>query len=54
MARYAVKIGEIHLRSDKPITEKERKEAIARVCVAATGPNGEHIEVMFVASPLQP
>lgn len=28
MARYAVKLGEIHLRSDTPITADERREAI--------------------------
>lgn len=26
--RYAVKIGEIHLRSDKPITKEQRTAAI--------------------------
>lgn len=31
MSRYAIKIGEIHLRSDKPITETERKNAVRRV-----------------------
>jgi hypothetical protein len=28
MPRYAVKIAEIHLVSDKPITEEERKEVL--------------------------
>jgi hypothetical protein len=29
MPRYAVKIAEIQLVSDKPITEEERKRAVA-------------------------
>lgn len=28
MPTYAVKIGEVFLQSDKPITEEERKQAI--------------------------
>ena len=27
MARYAVKIGELHLTSDKPITQEQRERA---------------------------
>lgn len=28
MARYAIKIGEIHVVSDKPITDEERSRAV--------------------------
>lgn len=28
MARYAIKIGEIHLVSDKPITSEQRLEVV--------------------------
>lgn len=28
MSRYAVKIGEIHLKANKPITDKQRKRAL--------------------------
>jgi hypothetical protein len=28
MPRYSVKIGEIHLRSDKPITDEQRNFAV--------------------------
>jgi len=31
MARYAIKIGEVHLRSDKPITGAERAEALRQL-----------------------
>jgi len=26
--RYAIKVGEIHLRSDRPITDEERRQAV--------------------------
>ena len=29
MSRFAVKIGEVQLRSNKPITDEQRKEALA-------------------------
>lgn len=28
MSRYAVKIGEIHLKANKPITDEQRKQAL--------------------------
>lgn len=28
MPKYAIKIGEVHLRSDKPITPEEHKKAL--------------------------
>lgn len=35
MARYATKLGEIHLQSDTPITTNEHEEAIKLVQEAA-------------------
>ena len=31
MSRYAVKIGEVHIRSDKPITDEMRERAILKL-----------------------
>lgn len=28
MAKYSIKLGEIHLRSNKPITDEDKKRAI--------------------------
>lgn len=55
MARYAVKLGEIHLQSDTPITMDERKEAIKLTQEAAfdtlttCGPDG--LMLVFVPAP---
>jgi len=35
MPKYAVKVGEIQLRSNKPITEDERRAAIKRLLTNA-------------------
>lgn len=31
MARYAIKIGKIHIQSDEPISEQQRKEVVAHL-----------------------
>lgn len=55
MARYAVKLGEIQLQSDTPITLEERTEAIklmqeaARETLADCGPDG--LTIIFVPAP---
>lgn len=35
MPQYAVKLGEIHLKMDRPITEEQRKRVTAIVLEAA-------------------
>lgn len=37
MSKYAVKIGEIQVRSDKPISEEERKRATKQLLQAYRG-----------------
>lgn len=55
MARYAVELGKIQLRSDTPITTEERAEAIklmqetARETLADRGPDG--LTIAFVPAP---
>lgn len=44
--RYAVKLGEIELRMERPITLEDRKQAIERVLVAHSGA-GEKIQLVF-------
>lgn len=55
MARYAVKLGEIQLQSDIPITPEERTEAVKLMQEAACetladcGPDG--LTIVFVPAP---
>lgn len=55
MARYAVKLGEIYLQSDTPITTEERSEAVklmqegVRETLADCGPDG--LTIVFAPAP---
>ncbi|MEL7086831.1 MAG: hypothetical protein AAGL98_00065 [Planctomycetota bacterium] len=46
MHTYAIKIGEVHFRSDKPITDEQRKEAVKALLKHGrlfSLPNGEAV-----------
>lgn len=47
---YAVELGKVLLKSDKPITEAERSDAMERVCVFATGKDSMALNVVFVSA----
>lgn len=47
--RYAVKIGEIHIRSTKPITDEQRAKAIERLLKDKTMLRVGGVEVVITA-----